>query len=172
MRRLGVMAQMRSVIGYKDDPERKMGLVGLVDAPRRRRDWIELLRTEFCGLEGDLGFDDSERVVSAIACMNAFEPDLLNRCLKAARGLVSPTADGTVRELDAGEVLCITGERRSLGEDAARQAGMPVLFVGHRRCELWAVRYLAELARRETPDMEIVVVNEEEHLEKRQRDVV
>jgi putative NIF3 family GTP cyclohydrolase 1 type 2 len=150
---------MERVVGYKDDPERKMGLVGLVDTGRTRREWIQLVRTEFGGLEREVGCEDGQRHVMAIACMNAFEPRFLDRSVEAARELASL---GVVPEIQAADVLYITGESRSLGEKAARQLGMPVLFVGHRRCEVWAVQYLAELARRELPGMEVVVVDEEE----------
>jgi putative NIF3 family GTP cyclohydrolase 1 type 2 len=164
---------MERVVGYKDDPERKMGLVGLVDAGRTRREWAQLVRTEFGGLEREMGCEDGERHVMAIACMNAFEPRFLDRSVEAASELASLgtlRADCAVPEIQAADVLYITGESRSLGEKVARQLGMPVLFVGHRRCERWAIRYLAELARRDLPGMEVVVVDEEESVAKRARD--
>jgi hypothetical protein len=66
-------------------------------------------------------------------------------------------------EIDPKEILYITGEPRPLGSEHAKISGMPTIFIGHNRSEVWAINWLAEQAReRLGPGMEVVVVDEED----------
>ncbi len=160
MRRLGVQGEMHGIVGYKKDPERKMGLVGLLHPPlASRQAWRARVEAEFGGLEGDMacGSDDTmsngkgDPPIKAIACMNAFEPDFLHQVVEAARSLQqardSPGHPAS-SPIQPNGVLYITGETKPLGAAAAQEQGMPVIFVGHGRSEQWAIMYLAEESRR------------------------
>jgi hypothetical protein len=70
-------------------------------------------------------------------------------------------------------MVYLTGQSRPLGAAHAEELGMPVLFTGHRRAEVWAVNWLAGLVR-EVVGLEVVVVDEEweeEEMQRRKREL-
>ena len=172
------------LIGYKIDPERKMGVVARVPPTsitgesKSLPEWSKIIEDEFHGLEGT-NFDDLEDPTSIvpkyIACMNAFEPTIIDRLLSVLSpnppGITDPPSlwndtplepDGP-REINPKEILYITGEPRPLGSDQAKSSGMPTIFIGHNRSEVWAIHWLAGKAReRLGSGIEVIVVDEED----------
>lgn len=179
------------IIGYKGDPERKMGVVVQVPeelSGRTIEDWKKALSEQFDGLEGD-NFSDLVSPTSPegekeddrprelprprfIACMNAFEPVIMDRLFRV---ISHPTATAenpndtplystrALQEIDPSEVFYITGEPRPLGTEKAKKIRLPTVFVGHNRSEVWAIRWLAEQAREKLgKGWEVVVVDEPE----------
>jgi hypothetical protein len=173
------------IVGYKGDPERKMGIAGTIPQELSRRsfrEWKDKVSEQFEGLEGD-NYQDlvdtpffpegMERIPKYIACMNAYEPTIINRLLS----VLSSTENRSEVEHDTplavsphenvpptpSEILYITGEPRPLGSESAKTLGLPTLFVGHNRSEVWAIKYLAQKLREAFGDrLEVIVVDEEE----------
>jgi len=92
-----------------------------------QENWPELLAAlekEFGGHEAVL--EPREPAVSRLAVMNAMRPDLLSAV--AAQGVQ----------------VYVTGQLRPGAISAARQLGMGVVALGHRRSEVWGLRRLAD----------------------------
>lgn len=163
LHRLGCTGAMVPIVGYKNDPTRKIGLVARLPTDHTLEHWVRVIHDEFQGL--DPTPDSGEPITPAyIACMNAFEPDLIDRTLRAAADL-SPAAGEPVSPR---QIIYLTGQPRAPGLVHARALGMPVLFTGHRRAELWAVRWLARRVE-EVLGLHAVVVDELEEEEEMQR---
>lgn len=169
-KRLGLCVDSAVCIqGYKDDQERKIGLVAKLQEPAIIADLARNIQSQFGG-QGDLFSDgklqlpdrESEnpkmkRVIKAVAIMNAFGPDEVNRAISAAN------SSGWLSDSDsANDLLYLTGEVRKRGLTAATAMDMPTVCVGHRACEEWGIRYLAEQARAEWPGLDVVEILEEE----------
>lgn len=160
---------MAPIVGYKGDPERKIGLVarlpgqGLVSLGA----WIDRIHDEFHGLEAVRPptpvEQDTYPTPRYIACMNAFEPGVIDRALAAAQSL-SPH-----QPIDPQQIIYLTGQARPLGTMYATERRIPCLFTGHRRAEVWAVNYLAGILRQEFEGVEVLVVDEESEEEEMQR---
>lgn len=142
----------RCIQGYKNDPGRRIGLVGLLDKPQSIHEYAERLSRAFEGHEALHTCGNEESQVKALACLNAFNPEIIDCILHDARSL----------DVRPEEVLCLTGAVRDSGIDAAKEIGMSVLAVGHRRCELWGLKYLEREVRREFPDLHVTLHLEEE----------
>lgn len=101
----------------------RIGMSGTLVEPLPWAAWVERLRSEFGGLDGD----DARGtiLVRRAAVANAFTAALVEDAL------------------EAGSDAYITGERRLPGERAASAAGLGTVYVGHRRSELWGLRQLA-----------------------------
>ena len=95
------------------------------------------------------------REVGALACMNAFHAEEVERVAVAV---------GEVGGGCGGEVVYLTGAVREEGLRAARERGMLVICVGHRVCESWGIGYLAGRTREAWPGLEVVVVDDEEEI--------
>lgn len=176
LQRLGVVGRMEPIVGYKGDPDRKIGLVARLPASDDETpldQWIQRIHTEFQGLESVVPATSDDRSTYPhpryIACMNAFEPEVINRALDAVRALTTPT-DGPV---NPSQVIYLTGQPRPLGTQHADQVRMPCVFTGHRRAEAWAIGYLAGMVEEAFRGLEVVVVDEEaeeEEIQRRKRD--
>lgn len=115
--------------------------------------YADRLSTAFGGHENvHVSNNTQDNQVKALACLNAFTPEVLERVLDSARGL------GVAPE----EVLCLTGAVREVGMQVAKEQGMSVLAVGHRRCEMWGLKYFEREARKMFPHIKIVLHEEEE----------
>lgn len=90
--------------------------------------------------------------IKVLACMNAFTPEIIDRIVQTSKEL----------NIDSKEVLCLTGAARELGIEAARENGMSIIAVGHKRCEMWGLKYLEREARKAFPNCEIVLHEEDE----------
>jgi len=173
--------------GYKGDPERRIGVIGRLGVEGEEVDAFDLrtkIRAEFGGAEceGEFGFSsssttatseleeggvpldpvpvrDEARRVSALAIMNAFHPAEVERVVSAAI-----SAGFIASESEADRILYLTGAVREEGLTAARDKGMRVTCVGHRICEEWGVRFLANEVRKEFPEMHVEEVYEEEEV--------
>lgn len=178
--RLGLDAGKGKVLkGYKGDPERRIGIVaGFAGGEdMRAEDLRGSVRREFGqDVEGEFGFDDGDggedevsiggdegelpRIpmrIKGVAIMNAFHPDEVDRVAAAALGL------GLVDSVDeCASLLYLTGAVREEGLAAARAKGLRVICVGHQVCELWGIKYISELLKKEFPAVDVVVVDEEE----------
>lgn len=145
--------------GYKGDPERRIGIVGLLDSSPSANNIAEDIKSEFGTLDSIHGFSDNDDACPAkvIAIMNAFHLEEVDRVMEAAvsKGWISDKNDGS-------QVVYLTGQARDQGLAAALEKRMKVVCVGHRTCEEWGVRYLAEQLRREFPILDVVEVFEDE----------
>ena len=166
------------VKGYKGDPERKIGLVArFVSGGRRFEDLVKDIKREFGGV-GDLysgkGKDDGqnnefvEREVKVLAIMNAFHAEEVERVIDVARekGWVSTSSAGEDGErgvdVNGREIMYLTGAAREYGLETIKKYDMPAFCVGHRACEEWGIRFLAEETRKRWPVLDAIVVLEEE----------
>lgn len=220
LRRLGVEGTMQGIVGYKGDPERKIGLVGRLpvrvipregeDEGRREygeggevgrstfEDWLDAIRHEFPDVETptrtpnrpSLTEEPKDSLLPAtttmtinpelvpgppqqsqppplyIACMNAFDPETIDRAIAAASALSlshrdtgcppdTTTATTTTAAAAAAanppfhpsQIIYLTGQPRPLGLAHAHRTGIRPVFAGHRGAEAWAVRYVADCLR-------------------------
>lgn len=158
-----IVASGVCIQGYKDDPDRKIGLVAKLEQSRSLSSLHEMIRTEFAGVgelfapPASLEGTATDAQVDVLAIMNAFHAEEVEHVLVAAEtaGWIDNTADGC-------RVLYLTGAARQYGLDAAAKVNMPTICVGHRACEEWGIRYLAQETRTRWPELEIVEVLEEE----------
>lgn len=172
LQRLGVQETMAPIVGYKGDPERKIGLVArLAGKGVSLGDWIDRIHEEFHGLESVTRPTSEEQdtypAPRYIACMNAFEPAVIDRALAAAQSL-SPD-----QRIDPQQIIYLTGQPRPLGTTYAAERRIPCLFTGHRRAEVWAVNYLAGMLSEGFDGVEVLVVDEEweeEDMQRRKRE--
>ncbi|ETN38952.1 uncharacterized protein HMPREF1541_06994 [Cyphellophora europaea CBS 101466] len=154
--------------GYKGNSDRKIGLVAKLAQATPLTVLVEQLKAEFAGA-GELFVPQSLEqhltgsMIDIVAIMNAFHPDEISRVLSAVRD-----ASWLEHDCDGTKLLYLTGAARDYGLEAAAKANMPALCVGHRACEEWGVRYLAEQLRNKWPDVDVVEVLEEEESDIRQ----
>ncbi|KAI5813699.1 GTP cyclohydrolase 1 type 2/Nif3 [Pyronema omphalodes] len=132
-KRLGVGARkMVCLKGHKGEMERKIGLVGWFPEVRCA-EFVRRVKDEFGGVEevdGMLG----DTQVDTLACLNAFTAEIIERVMAEA-----PMAKG---------VVVVTGERKEAGLKRAKELGVKaVVCVGHKRCEVWGLHYVAEQIR-------------------------
>lgn len=154
------MASSGVIQGYKGDPERTIGVVGPIQQ-RSRQEVRDHIMAEFGHAEGTYGFDqdigNAQQAVRAIAIMNAFHPEEVERVATLAKetGIISsPT--------DCSSILYLTGAVREPGLAAALERNMAVVCVGHRVCEEWGIRYLADQLRRAWPGVQVTEILEPE----------
>lgn len=145
--------------GYKGDRERRIGIVGPVNASVI--DVLQRIRAEFGEWEGVYGTEchvqsdaGSQGTVKALAIMNAFHGEEVERVAQAA------VEQGWAQ--DAAACLYLTGQAREPGLEAAMAKGMKVVCVGHRICEEWGIKYLASRLREEYPMLQVEEVFEDE----------
>ena len=146
--------------GYKGDPDRRIGIVGGVTSTVGKL--LNAIKVEFGTIEGLHGAveedeDTLDQDIGAVAIMNAFHPEEIDRVLTAAyeKGWIDGTENGS-------EVLYLTGQAREAGLIAAMAKGLKVVCVGHRTAEEWGIRYLAERTRAEFPMTRVEEVYEDE----------
>lgn len=153
--------------GYKGDEGRRIGVVagtadGLVLTAAETRQRVQREFGDFKGEGGWFGFEDEDGEgagpgVKAVACMNAFHLEEVERVTAAA--VEKGFADDVGR---CPGVVYLTGAVREEGLKAALEKGMRVVCVGHQICELWGIKYLADRVREMWPGLEVKVVDEEE----------
>lgn len=150
--------------GYKGDPERKIGIVGVLHTPVPAAELLHDISHEFGAYDDFHGFSndavhlsENNNMIQVVAIMNAFHPEEVDRVMEAAlaRGWTSDLGDGR-------SVLYLTGQARQPGLIAADTKRMKVVCVGHRTCEEWGIRYLAEQCRAKFPILDVVEVLEDE----------
>ena len=151
--------------GYKNDPERRIGLVGKLSSPMQASIYAHMLSHAFDGhdaveLPSSPGEEGPEQQILALASLNAFTPEVIDRVVLSNHEMgIKPQ-----------NTICLTGAIREAGMEEARKLGMSVVAVGHVRCEMWGLRYLERMARQRFPGLEIVLVDEPEEIpEKRPR---
>jgi putative NIF3 family GTP cyclohydrolase 1 type 2 len=143
--------------GYKGDPDRKIGLVGPVSMVRDLL--VNRIREEFGEVE--LAFDGPSDEIRAIAIMNAFNEEEVQRVLEIALQHGWAAADD---EAPGKHIIYLTGQPRAAGLEAAKALGMTVACVGHRPAEDWGVRFIATQLRATFPAAKVQEVYEEEEL--------
>lgn len=141
--------------GYKGDTERKIGIVGPVALLRDLL--LHRIKEEFG--EAELAHDGLSDEIRAVAIMNAFHEDEVERVLETALQHGWADADD---EAPGKHILYLTGQPRVGGLQAAKALGMTVACVGHRPAEDWGIRYLAEQLRSEFPGTRVVELYEKE----------
>lgn len=152
--RLGMAtADCLCVQGYKGDPERKIGIIGLVS--KSLDVVLSQVQNEFGASE--LAHEGSSDEIRIIAIMNAFNEDEVHRVLAMAqeRGWITEGEDG-------GHLLYLTGQPRVSGMEAAKALGMSVACVGHRQGEDWGIQFLGQELRNAFPGARVEEVYEEE----------
>ncbi|KAL1640614.1 hypothetical protein SLS58_006809 [Diplodia intermedia] len=162
--RLGLHVQSALCIqGYKGDPQRRIGIVARVrpGVNPSLGSLTDAVRREFAGA-GDLHLPagaalGSDSRIAVIAIMNAFHPEEIDRVVRAAK-----EAKWIGDHDDASSVLYLTGAARDYGLEAAAAANMPAICVGHRPCEEWGIRFLAETLKEQWPELTVKEVLEEE----------
>ena len=151
--------------GYKNNPDRKIGLVARLSEPMPAAALAKKIKDEFHGVGDfhapqDVADETSASAsISVVAIMNAFHADEIQRVLDAARekDWIEPDVDGRC-------VLYLTGAARDYGLAAIKDVNMPAFCVGHRACEEWGIRFIAERLRAEWPSLEVIeVLEDEEH---------
>ncbi|KAF1344818.1 hypothetical protein BDV97DRAFT_407305 [Delphinella strobiligena] len=150
--------------GYKGDPDRKIGIVGVLHTPVPAATLLRDITHEFGAYDDFHGFSndavdllEDNNMIHTVAIMNAFHPEEVDRVMEAAlaRGWISDLGDD-------GSVLYLTGQARQPGLIAADAKHMKVVCVGHRTCEEWGIRYLAEQCRAKFPLLDVVEIFEDE----------
>lgn len=149
--------------GYKNDPDRRIGLVSLLGDPVATNEMIDRLSSAFGGYEstyaGDTSTDVSPSTVRAIACLNAFTPEVLDRVSRALEHLRSEVGASDLTER---EVLCLTGAVREAGLEDAKKRGMSVVAVGHKRCEDWGMIHFERELKIRFPHLDVARIDEVE----------
>ncbi|KAH9890754.1 hypothetical protein F4778DRAFT_366558 [Xylariomycetidae sp. FL2044] len=165
--RLGMDLERSTVIrGYKGDLERTIGIVGPIP-PTPKQALLEMVTAEFQCFEGSFGFDtensddpvaaDTCHSINALAIMNAFHPEEVDRVSMCA---IELGISSSHEHCDG--LLYLTGAVRQQGLQAAMQKRMKVICVGHRTCEEWGIRYLAEILQRRWPSLRVDAILEDE----------
>ena len=116
----------------------RIGMTATLAAPLPWAVWVERLRFEFGGLDGDEGRGTA--LVRRTAVANAFTATLVEAAL------------------EAGADAYVTGEPRVPGVRAATATGLGTVYVGHRRSELWGLRQLARELEEAFPGLEARVI--------------
>ncbi|EME45229.1 hypothetical protein DOTSEDRAFT_79295 [Dothistroma septosporum NZE10] len=168
--RLGLDPRDAHIVqGYKGDPDRCIGLVGALRQHTQAAEVKSRVLHEFCGhFEGCFGFGDEDSagedepscdddVLHAIAIMNAFHPEEVDRVLEISQqnGLLA-------NKTDAKGLLYVTGAVREPGLRYSRERGIKVICVGHRVCEEWGIRHMAERLRERFPGLRVDEIYDEE----------
>jgi putative NIF3 family GTP cyclohydrolase 1 type 2 len=143
--------------GYKGDPERRIGLVGPISMVRDLL--VHRTKEEFG--EAELAYDGPSDDIRAVAIMNAFNEDEVQRVLEIALQHGWAAADD---EAPGKHIVYLTGQPRASGMDAAKALGMTVVCVGHRPAEDWGIRYIATQLRLMFPAANVEEVYEEEEV--------
>jgi putative NIF3 family GTP cyclohydrolase 1 type 2 len=136
--------------GYKGDDARPVGLVGRMAEPEPCvENFVDKVLREFGGAETALLFGNWGEKVKTLACLNAFNREVVQMVVDEAK--------------DGGTVI-VTGEYREAGMAAAKELGiLAAVCVGHRRGEMWGIRWLqGEIQRWSGDATKVVVVDEEE----------
>lgn len=144
--------------GYKGNPDRKIGLIAQLKKPISVASLASQIRQEFAGT-GDLhGVSTAATTeIHCLAIMNAFHADEVERVLAAVH-----EAGWSDKEADGTQIMYLTGAAREYGLEAIAKHKMPAFCVGHRACEDWGIRFLAEETRRRWPEVQVIEVLEEE----------
>jgi hypothetical protein len=109
-----------------------------------------------------------------IVSLNAFTPEILTRVLHGIASRQStPTPSPIPLEPASPDseqpapgspplppILIVTGESREPARIEVEKLGISVLLVGHERCEVWGLRYLARRLKEAWPALEVQVVEE------------
>ena len=150
--------------GYKNNPDRRIGLLGRMRVPALAETYAERISQAFGGHDAILlpesGTEDEateaqsahDTLVDVLVSLNAFTPEVLTRVVSEVETLGS----------SASRTIAVTGAIREPGMEEARRLGLSVVAVGHKRCEDWGIRYLIERAKARYPSMQVQWVDEEE----------
>lgn len=143
--------------GYKGNPDRKIGLVAQLKKPISMSSLVEQIRQEFAGVGNLHGSNPDDTEIRCLAIMNAFHEEEVERVLAAVH-----SAGWSEDMSDGRQIMYLTGAAREYGLEAIAKRGMPAFCVGHRACEEWGIRLLAERTRQRWPELEVIEVLEEE----------
>lgn len=166
-----------AMTGYKNDPDRRIGLIGSLQTSRSLKEFITKIRQEFDDTtEIYLGdqktvYDEEEkprtvsvatteipdRDVKVIALMNASSPEVIDRIVEMCveNKLIAGTQE-------ADKIVMVTGAPRELGLQKAKELKLPVICVGHRPCEVWGIKFLAKQAKTRWPDLQVDEILDDE----------
>jgi putative NIF3 family GTP cyclohydrolase 1 type 2 len=143
--------------GYRGDPDRLMGLVGQLRKHVEIRDVRSAIERQFKTCELYANGVEQMREVNAVAIVNAFNADMVQRVAEAA--VKRKWANNSMQ---LGNVLYLTGQPRETGLESAEAVGMPVACVGHRAAEEWGIRWIADQLRAEYSGITVFEILEDE----------
>ena len=143
--------------GYKDDPDRLMGIAAPLSSVQDLSSLQSIIHKAFGQCEMHSGNPMPSEELHALAIVNAFNPEMVERVATAAQ------REGWVQGASAlGRVLYLTGQARDTGLEAANTINMPVACVGHRAAEEWGIRHLAQELKQAYPTMIVSEIYEDE----------
>ena len=122
--------------------ERTVGMVAEFTRPTSWQDLLERLYQEFGGW--DEVSEPRETNLERLALMSTFRPPALELATRV------------------GVQVYLTGQMRPAGRALARQLGLGVVALGHRRSELWGLNQLARELLVAFPTLEFTVMDESE----------
>lgn len=159
--RLGLdIENAKCLQGYKQDPERRIGLVAKLREPCSVKDLHSLVMKEFgAGIVAPEDAEiDVEGRIDAVAIMNAFGAE------EVIRAVVCATEAGFIADGGHAKLLYLTGEPKELGLAALKETytGMTAICVGHRPAEEWGISYLGTYLKKRWEDLHIHLVFEDE----------
>ena len=134
--------------GYKGDPERRIGLLGELKVVTSLAKFLLEVDHDFEGIETLALGEDLTQPIRAIASLNAFDADIIERVRAGLEGIPCE------------QILCITGAAREAGMLAAKECGLQVICVGHRRSEIWGIRHLARKMQEDLGIDDVKIVDE------------
>lgn len=145
------------VCGYKEDPDRLMGLVALLQKSKTLDQVGNDIASQFGPCEIHASEEGSRSTYRAIAIMNAFNAETVGRVINAVKdkGWIAPTEDMR-------SVVYLTGEARESGLKAAQYVNMTTVCAGHRASEEWGIRWLSQKLRDAYPTLNVSEMFEDE----------
>jgi putative NIF3 family GTP cyclohydrolase 1 type 2 len=152
--------------GYKTDPERLMGIAAPLIAQCSLTSVRDTIQREFGTCEIFHGTQDPPPELTAVAIVNAFNPEMINRVTNLAMH------EGWIIDAsNLSSVLYLTGQARDTGLEAAKSCSLSVACVGHRAAEEWGIRFLAMQLRDAFPDGQVIEIFEDEELSAERREI-
>lgn len=189
-------AQAVCLVGYKDDPTRRIGLIapfrnmaGQQDrqvgdftntregtGQKQKSTVLEEITRQFGRIEQAFGFVGDEGAAAKDQDASYDGHIRVIAIMNAFRPTeIESIAAAAVQagfikdENDCRQLLCLTGEPREEGIAAATGRGMSVVCVGHRTCEDWGIAYLIDRVKAAYPELEVKLIDEPEEPKKKER---
>jgi putative NIF3 family GTP cyclohydrolase 1 type 2 len=134
-----------------------MGLVGQLRKHVEIRDVRSAIERQFKTCELYANGVEQRREVNAVAIVNAFNADMVQRVAEAAA-----KRKWAKNSMQLGNVLYLTGQPRETGLEFAEAVGMPVACVSHRGAEEWGIRWIAGQVRAEYSGITVFEILEDE----------
>eukprot|EP01117_Protostelium_nocturnum_P000930 TRINITY_DN11261_c0_g1_i1.p1 TRINITY_DN11261_c0_g1~~TRINITY_DN11261_c0_g1_i1.p1 ORF type:complete len:386 (-),score=133.12 TRINITY_DN11261_c0_g1_i1:310-1335(-) len=127
--KLGLNQQVFCIKGFKEDPERKIGLIGSYSEPKGKREFLSMIAKQFGG--GEIHWGEDHEKIKNVAILNAFSQEL-----------IEDIVNGFSEKID----VIITGEMRQNGLEESKRRGITnIIAVGHEPSEYWGIKELRSI---------------------------